>query len=254
MFFTFTPIVNFFKNHSVAVVGMKGTGKDVLMGNVIARRSNLQYVSNCDYGYKFNKFEYDKIVPKAYYLDMIKGKVTPYVFPFPDFTDVYLSDVGTYFPAQYCNELNKLFPDLASYNQISRHLGESKLHWNTQALNRCYDKLREHSDVYLYCEWLCKPLMKIGLVVQSVIEYDKYESCLNRVKPCRVRTKMFMNEQARTQTEIYLDDFYNKHGKVRRRFLVYLNRSKHDTRFFKKFFENGGIYVEGHQNDHQEKS
>jgi hypothetical protein len=239
MFFTFSPIVGLFKNHSVAVIGMKGTGKDVLMGNVIARRSRLEYVSNCDYGYKFHKFDYNTLIPNAYYLDMINGKVKYYKFPYPDYTDVYLSDVGTYFPSQYCNEINKLFPNLATYNQISRHLGESKLHWNTQALNRCYDKLREHSDRYIYCEWLFKPLMKIGVVLQSVIIYDKYDSALNRVKPCRIKTRLFMNEQARTQTEIYLDDFYNKHGSVKRKILIYFNRSKHDTRFFKEMFLKG---------------
>ena len=36
----FNKIVQLFKSGSVSVTGMKGTGKDVLIGNVIARRGN----------------------------------------------------------------------------------------------------------------------------------------------------------------------------------------------------------------------
>ena len=41
----FKRIIRYFKRGNVCVTGLRGTGKDLLMGNVIARRKK-NYVSN----------------------------------------------------------------------------------------------------------------------------------------------------------------------------------------------------------------
>lgn len=233
----FNYIKSLFKKHSCAVVGMKGSGKDVLMGNVVARR-RLPYASNCNYGYDFHKFEYDAVDLRCTYKDIVKGKIPFYEYPYPSKCDIYLSDCGVYFPSQFCNELNRDYKSFPIFLALSRQLGDDvKVHTNCQYIGRVWDKLREQQDMYIYCEWICKPLLKIGLAVQSVIVYDKYESCANRVKPCRVRVPLLGKD--RMNALIYCDDFYNKHGSVKRHLLIYRNLSKHDSSFFKKLFKEG---------------
>ena len=46
-------ILKLFKNGNVCVTGLRGTGKDVLFGNVIYRlftKNHIPYISNLDYG------------------------------------------------------------------------------------------------------------------------------------------------------------------------------------------------------------
>ena len=35
--------------------------------------------------------------------------------PYPDGTDIYLSDAGIYFPSQFCSELNREYPFMAVF-------------------------------------------------------------------------------------------------------------------------------------------
>lgn len=231
----FSTIIRLFNNHSCSVIGAKGSGKDVLTGNVIARRKK-PYCSNCNYGYDYYPFDYNKVVPDVSFCDIVSNNVKPYKYPFPDGTDIYLSDCGILFPSQYCNELNKMYPSLSTFMAISRHLGDCRVHTNTQHLSRTYDKIREQSDIYILCEWLIKPLIKFGIVVQSVIIYDKYESALNKVRPCRVRSRPLNSCEANATTDVYIDNFYNQHGRVKRGLLIYFNKSKHNSRFFRDLF------------------
>lgn len=106
----------------------------------------------------------------------------------------------------------------------------------TQNLNRMYDKVREQSDQYIRCT-SCRVVC--GFVFQHVIIYDKYESCVARVKPCRIRVPWF-NSIARMQARTYLDNFENQHGKVRGYWLCYRNKSTYDTYHFYNLFMNGG--------------
>lgn len=236
-------IVNLFETRSVSVCGEKGTGKDVLFGNVV-NRINKPYASNLDYS------KSDLFIPLDFkvmrlngnnYENIVAGVVRPYVYPYPEGTDIFISDAGVYFPSQYCSELNKKYPELPLFMSLSRQIGtDAKVHFNCQVLNRVWDKIREHScDTYIMCNWCYVLFGKITF--QIITEYDKYESCLARVKPCRVRRPLTMNAQARMMADTYLDNFYNTHGKVKRHFLIYWNKSKHDTYYFKKFFENGGV-------------
>lgn len=231
-------IVNLYEAHSVACTGMKGSGKDMLTANVVARR-RLPYASNVSYGFQHIPLNFDDMCIGSNWYNLVRGNVKKYDCPFPDKCDIYISDAGIYLPSQYCNELNRTFPDMPTFIAVQRHLNRGRTNYNCQNLMRVWDKIREMCDVYIYSEW-CKVFFG-KLVIQSVIVYDKAESCQARIKPCRVTRRGFMpNKEADAYIDIYKDQFFNQHGIVKRRFLIYWNKSKYDTRHFKKVF--GGSF------------
>lgn len=235
----FRGIVDLYRNHSVACTGMKGCGKDMLTGNVIKRRK-LPYVSNVSYGGEHIELNFEDMLIKNNWRNLVYSQINAYSIPYPELADVYISDAGIYLPAQYCNELNRALPDLATFVAVQRHLNNGKTHYNCQNLNRVYDKIREMCDVYIYCEW-CKVFFG-KIVIQSVIVYDKAESCQSRIRPPHLSSHgLVPSREAETQKDIYLDNFYNTHGTVKRKLLIYINRAEYDTRHFKKLFEKGVI-------------
>ncbi len=235
---TIKQIINYFKSGNVCVTGLRGTGKDVLFGNVISR-INKPYLSNLDYsnGKNFQKLEMDKLdCGKNTYKEFISGDIRKYVFPYEKGSDIYLSDAGVYFPSQYCSQLNNQFPYFPVYMALSRQVSHNNFHINVQNLNRCWDKIREQSDIYIRCR---KCIVLFGvIVIQGITIYDKYQSCLDRVEPCRIKKPM-INKDRQQQADLYLDKFYNTYGSIKKRMLIYINRSKHDTYYFEKLLEGG---------------
>lgn len=231
-------IIKLFESGNVLVCGLRGTGKDVLMGNVINRRCK-PYVSNLDYssGQWFTHIDFNAIdLGGNTYKDMISGDVKFYEYPYELGSDIYISDAGVYFPSQYCNELNKAYPNFPFYFALSRQVSHNNVHVNVQNLNRCWDKIREQSDIYIRCRYC---YVFFGFVFQGITIYDKYESCLQRCKPCRVSLPLFPSKEQRLQFKMYIDNFENQHGKIKNRFLVYRNKSLHDTFYFEKLFKGG---------------
>lgn len=229
-------IQKMFKYGSVMVTGMRGRGKDVLFGNIIAR-DKRPYISNIDYGYERIPYQYKDIAIGSTYKDIINRTVKPYKYPYPENCDIYLSDGGIEYPSQYNGELNKEFKDIPLFMALSRQIALANVHANVQNYGRLWDKMREQCDQYIYCErclWIGQ------YVIQSVIVYDKAESCQNRVQPCRIKVPIFGGKEARMNAKIYIDKFLNQNGSVARKLLIYKNKSKHDTRYFKKLFEKGG--------------
>lgn len=227
-----------FEQGSVLVCGMKGKGKDLIMGNVIAYRKK-QYVSNLDYGGERYEFNYKDIDLGGNTYDTMLATPRYYEYPFPPATDIYLSDVGVYFPAQYCNELNKKYQSIPYFMALSRQVGrEARVHANCQNISRIWDKIREQSDTYIRCTH-CFYVPKINLVIQRVVLYDKYESAQNRVNPCRIKVPMFGNKDRILNAQIYCDNFYNQHGEVHDYWLIYFNKSNHDTYYFEKLLKEG---------------
>lgn len=240
----FKKIIRMFERGSVQVCGMRGHGKDMLMANVIARRK-LPYVSNIDYGGNFIPFDYSQIDLRCTYRDIVAGNVPYYSYPYPPNADIYLSDCGIYFPAQYCNELNRDYKSFPTFYALLRHLsgGYASLHTNSQQISRVWDKIREQGEQYLMCNW-CKLLFGGRIVVQRVTIYDKYESAVNRVRPNRIRLMPFdLNPDVRLRKKMYIDTFYNQHGDVRSHLLIYRNKAKYNTHHFKEVFENGSKVV-----------
>lgn len=225
-------VIKLFRKGNVCVTGLRGDGKDMLMANVVCRRK-LDYISNVVYEPELHH----EFVPSDFdcggnvYRNFIERDYKPYEFPFPDGVDIYVSDVGVYFPAQYCNELNKHYGHFATFMALSRHLGDCNVHLNVQNLNRAWDKLREQSDIYIRCDW-CKVLFR-KLVIQKITTYEKYQSCVDRVPPYRVAAPWF-NADRIQRWKIDKQKYECTYGKVKSRILIYVNRSNYDTRIFKE--------------------
>lgn len=255
------------KQHNVYITGEKGSGKDIMTGNIVARISE-RYVSNLDYTHdeRFIPLDLSKFdCGLNTYEDFINGVLHQYVYPYEDNVNVYISDAQNYFPSYADSLLSKKYPYLNTWASLQRQLGDSSLHMNTQAYMRVWKTLRDQcSDNFIRCErcfvlfgdqgkffaplwnklfprhqWNFK-----GIVFATYYFYDKASSCENRVKPCRIKYPLFANRDQRLQVDMYKDKFYNTYGTVQKCFYVCVNKSCHDTRAYKKILENGGKLYE----------
>lgn len=232
----FKKLIKLFEDGNVCVCGLRGRGKDLLMSNVVVRR-DLDYVCNIDYGGKYHNFNYDELdCGGNSYAQFISGDVNKYSYPYPDGTDVYLSDAGIYFPSQFCSDLNRKFPYMSVFQAISRHVGDCNFHFNAQNLNRVWDKIREQSDIYI----LCRRCFYIkGFVIQFITIYDKYDSAVSRMKSLRLPFPLFANSQTRMMRKIQIAQFEASHGVIENRILVYKNKSNYNTRQFNEILKAG---------------
>ena len=227
-------IINLFQSGNVCVCGLRGRGKDMLFANVAVRR-DIPYVANIDYGgnyIEFNPLNYD--CGGNTYEDFISGNLKKYVYPHADGTDIYVSDAGIYFPAQYCKELNKKFGFLSTFMALSRQLGECNFHFNVQNLNRVWDKIREQSDIYIMCNF-CRVFFR-SWVLQRVTVYEKYESAVDRVPPYHA-PKIRMNADRKLNLSMEKQRYRTAHGDIKVYTLLYRNKSTYDTRKFKWLLE-----------------
>lgn len=235
----FQKIVRLFESGGVSVFGTMGSGKDVLTGNVIARR-NQPYISNMDYGGERIPLDFKELsFGGNTYKEFISGKVKYYKWPHRDKIDVYLSDSGILLPAQYSNQLDKEFPFLTVTPALIRQIADGRFHTNTQALARTWNKFREQSDIYILCKWICKPLIQhFGIVLQHVYIYERYDSAEKKVPPFPLSKPIF-NADRRFQWEMQYTNYLISHGKIESGLLLYRNKSKHNSRYFKELMENG---------------
>lgn len=232
----FKKILKLFESGNVCVCGLRGCGKDLLMSNVVTKRK-LPYVANVDYGGNHYDFKYEDFdCGKNIYDSFITGTVKQYQYPYPDGTDVYLSDAGVYFPSQYCNELNKKYGYMAVFQALSRHVGQCNFHFNTQSLNRVWDKIREQSDIYILCR---RCFYLNGLVIQFITLYDRYQSAVDRQRPLKLPGQLFSSRESRMMRQTALAQYEASHGLIKDGILIYRNRSDYDTRRFKKMLEEG---------------
>lgn len=236
----------FYQGNTI-VCGLRGRGKDMLFSNVIARCCD-KYISNIDYQCKnsqFIKLDINLLNLNGNTFDrFINNNLIPYSYPYEDNVDIFISDSAVYFPSQYQDKLCKMYPSLPLYQALSRHLGNNNIHYNVQNLNRLWDKCREQCDNYIFCNW-CKVLFG-KIVIQVITIYDKYESCENRVQPFKpLKAPLTLNGTAkalyRTKNEELFRNFTEKNGSVKRRLLIYINKSNYNTRLFKDILQNGGL-------------
>lgn len=235
-------VVKIFRRGSVSVAGLRGTGKDMLTANVIIRRRQ-PYVSNVDYGGQYYPYDYSALDLHVSCGDLITHNVSPYRYPYPDGTDIYLSDCGVYFPAHANADLNKQFGSLPTFAALSRHLGDCSIHFNSQSPARVWDKLREQSDLYILCRW-CRVFFRGRLVVQKITLYDQYDAFSRAVPPfptVLIPRLGKSREILATQRRSYLID----HGHVKHHYLIYRNKSTYDTRFFRSLFAGAGAGTDG---------
>lgn len=244
-------LIKLFRSGSVSVCGLRGRGKDMLIANIIARRKE-GYISNVDYkckGCKFVPLRMDYLDVRNNYRNFIYHNINKYEYSYPLGYDIYISDVGVYFPAQYNGELNKEFKQFPVFMALSRQLGECNVHTNTQALQRPWDKLREQSDIYVRCErcvYLGKKFRWLPLVIQTVTLYDKFESAQDAVdpyehikSPASISSKVRAEYKARDRAAAR--DFRERRGKVRRMTLIYFNKSNYDTHIFRTILKGGDV-------------
>ena len=238
----------YFSKGNVCVDGLRGRGKDMLLANIIYRK-NEPYISNIDYCCRAKNKRGNVHIPldlsaidiKNNYKNFNSDTLIDYDYPFPEDCDIYISDSQLYFPSQYCNELNKLYPNFPNFFALSRQLGNCNIHINTQNLNRLWDKIREQSDFYIKCN-SCRVIGKV--VIQTITIYDKYQSCIDRVEPfvplkvpllCKSESKALF----KVKNEELLRNFKQTYGLVKRRTLIYINKSNYDTRLFKSLLKGG---------------
>lgn len=248
----FKKVIKMYKQGNVSVCGLRGTGKDMLQGNVIVRRGE-PYISNINYtgdmltkekynGERvkmFQPLDFEKLdCGKNNFDNFLSGKVNYYVFPYIEGSDVYLSDAGIYLPSQDFVVINRKYPYIATYCALSRQVSvDGNCHSNSQNLERVFDKWREQSDIYIRCR-KCKVLFG-KLVIQKITVYDKYQSCLDRVEPCSIRVPVMAKREVKENAKMYLDKFRNSYGTIKNHWLVYINKSDYDTYYFKHWFERG---------------
>ncbi len=226
-------VIRMFKSGNVCVTGLRGTGKDMLIANVIARRKS-SYVSNFDYKVKdssYHSLEMHLLDTGNSFLDFITNDIKPYKYPYPEKADIYISDCGVYFPSQNYVYLNNKFGGVYTFQCLSRQLAQVNVHLNTQNLNRVWDKLREQSDQYI----LCLKCIVIGkLVFQKIRIYERADSCQNRIAPNRVRRPLLMKKELKMTYEMQHQKFLNDYGSIKNKLLIYFNKSNYDTRYFKQ--------------------
>lgn len=245
-------IVKMYEKGNVLCCGLRGTGKDMLTANVIARRGGY-YVSNVNYKSKncfrfrknfYGKSRYIRFNPELLrvgnsYKEFLTNQVKSYVYPYPDGTDIYISDAGVYFPSQDFVELNRQFKDIPTFLALSRHLGNCNVHVNSQAINRVWDKIREQSETYI----MCRKCIVLGkFVIQQVRIYEKLQSAIDNVPPCRVKIPILGKDKIHAQLSI--ENYRIQYGVIKSRWLFYINKSDYDTRIFKTILEGGGNYEE----------
>lgn len=227
-------IVSKFSNNNVIVFGPKGSGKDLVFQTVIASRKK-RYLSNIPYG-----GDYDLVTPKDIsvspntYNHLINGSVVEISKKHYEGVDVYFSDGGIIFPSQYDNVLSKLYPSFPIYYALSRHLYNSNVHINTQALGRIWLKIREQADHYILCRRSFKFLWWFFI---KVTYYDTYSSAEGKLRPMVVPWSVPIFGPKYKELKALKEQFEATNGIIRSMWLfVPRRRVKYDTRYYHKVF------------------
>ena len=208
-------LVELFENYNVMTYGAKGSGKDLITALVIFLRGEKHY-SNIYYDDNTEIRELSDLhCGGNTYDDFVNGTVKKFDANFEDGCDFYISDGGIYLGCQYNKELNSKYPEMPIHFALRRHLYDSRIHINSQALGRPWDKLREQQNAFIHT---LKMTDCGDCLVVSAISYTRYESALECLPPPVKEDKY----------EIM------KFGQIREhKFLVRKEWIKYDTRHFR---------------------
>lgn len=92
-------------------------------------------------------------------------------------------------------------------------------------------KIREQSDTYLLCNW-CKVFFG-KIVIQKVTAYEFYDSAVKRVPKFRIKRPLISFDR-QFQWTMAKQNYDVAHGSIRPHLLIYINKSKYNTRIFKE--------------------
>lgn len=173
-------LLNEFGRCNVLVYGKKRQGKDLIFAHVIALRGEKHY-ANIPYDENTEVITLDELnVGDNTYIDFINGTVRPFPPRFKQGCDVFVSDGGIYLPCQYNKELNAKYPSMPIMFALSGQLYDMRVHLNSQALGRSWDKLREQADSYIQVK---RTVPHGEYLYTSIVGYDSYEYALNETHP-----------------------------------------------------------------------
>ena len=208
-------LLNAFDNFDVGVYGLRGMGKDVLFAHVINLKGTKHY-SNIYYNKNTEVRDLkDLNVGGNLYEDFIEGNIHKYEPNFEEGCHFFISDAGVYLGCQYNKELNQNYGELPIHIALRRHLYDSHVHTNSQALNRPWDKLREQQGCFIYMQGVVDTGEHL---VANAISYTRYESALECLPPPEKPDKWHVM----------------KYGEIlEHKFLVPKETLTYDTRHFK---------------------
>ena len=173
-------LVETFDNFDVAVYGFRGSGKDVIFAHAINLKGAKHYSNifyNADTEVRDIK---DLNVGGNEYPAFINGTVKRFEPNFEEGYHFFISDAGVYLGCQYNKELCENYGELPIHLALRRHLYDSHVHTNSQALNRPWDKIREQQGAFIHC----LGVKNYGeFLIVSAITYTKYESALACLPP-----------------------------------------------------------------------
>lgn len=221
-----------FSRCNVAVFGKKGTGKDLLFAHAIYLRREPHY-ANIPYN------EYTEVIPlnsikvgDNNYKNVLENNIEKIERTFKNFTDIYLSDAGIFFPSQYNKTLDELYAGVPIFMALSRQLYQLNVHFNTQELSRVWNKIREQADCYIR---VLGSRFKGAFVYIDTISYQQYNSAEKGIlPPLKPRNKKERRE---------LEEFTARNGEVvYRTFRMHRREIKFDTYYFSNvFFDYKGV-------------
>lgn len=227
------------QRYNMSISGMKGTGKDVLVGNMLARYSK-GYVSNIDYT---NDERYTPLDLTAYNVptttqELLSGVIV-HTYEIPkhlDGKEVWISDAGCYLPSHEDKYLSKDYAGLPKCFALSRQIIGATMHYNSQQDGRVWLKLREQSEYYVRCN-RCTFIGK--LVILTLTTYTKRESVDANVPPYPVKRPLLLSPRDNAGMAWELDKarYDITYGEVKRHTLVFFNKSKHNTYQFRNLLK-----------------
>lgn len=262
MLVSIKKLTKIFDRGNTSVGGEKGTGKDVLCGNVVAR-FHRPYISNLDYT------KDDRYIPINFkelnvggngFRNFLSGKLNYYKFPYPDKTNVILSDSGIYFPCQEDKALTELFPEFATFQALQRQLADACTIINSQDIERPWVKIREQTQKRFFVCQKCTVLFgdqgkylaptwnKIfkkhkwkfgGIVIGKVIFYEREKSAIDNVPVFPYKAPLFKKKTDKINIDLEKAKYLIQYGKIIPYTYICINKSKHDSRAFKTYLENG---------------
>lgn len=173
-------LLNAFDNYDCAVYGFRGAGKDVLFAHAINLKGGKHY-SNIYYNNETEVRDLkDLHVGGNEYPDFISGNIQRFEPNFEDGYHFFISDAGVYLGCQYNKELNQNYGELPIHITLRRHLYDSHVHTNSQALNRPWDKIREQQGCFIHA---LETKDYGDFLIVKAISYTKYESALECLPP-----------------------------------------------------------------------